>query len=701
MAVPLTGCAKWTAASPRAEAGTLDLRSWDFTGRGIARLDGEWAWYWQRWIAATPLSQSSVPPTAPTDGYFSVPQLWKGKQVHGETLGSDGYATFRLRVLMPTGSQYAILAKLCSSAFRLFWNGREIAASGVLGTSRRSSVPGCLIRTPALEITQAENILTVQISNYHHTHGGFRTSLLIGLADQIVSRREHRIFLDAFICGALCHMLLYCLTNFFLIRRNTASLYLGLFCLLTTMWISMQGALLLPMLFPRMSWELLMRIEYIGLYLAPVVFGRLLRSSYPREAPRWLFDLFTVMMSSLALSVLVLPTFLFTRQLGTMSILIFLFSVICLIVSLRSAARRRNESIITIIGFVPLCMGVLYDSFSVFFRQSNESVTPPALMLMLFIQAFILSRRSAHAQELIEEQAHTLLRLNAAYYRFVPKEFLRLLGKDDIMAVQISDQVQREMTVLFADVRDFTSLSERMSPQDTFAFVNGLLGRIGPLIRAHGGFIDKYMGDGIMALFPRRPDDAVRAALEMCRALAVLNQQRQERGEVEVRMGIGIHMGSLMLGTVGEPERMDGTVISDVVNTASRLQSLSKVYGVVVLLSEQVVAGLAQELRLSCRVLGRVRAKGKRQPVIVHEFFAGDPESVAAEKRDTRPDFESGLACYQAGDFVAAATCFDAVCTKSPADSAARYYQRRVTELGTQPPGAARDWDGIEDILEK
>lgn len=602
---------------------------------------------------------------------------------------------------MPTSGQYAIFARLCSSAFRLFWNGREIAASGVLGTSRSNSVPGCLIRTPALEVTQAENILTVQISNYHHTHGGFRTSLLIGLADQIVSRRENRIFLDAFVFGALCHVILYSLTNFFLIRRNTASLYLGLFCLLAAMWIGMQGALLLPMLFPRVSWDLLMRVEYLGLYLAPVVFGWLLRSSYPREAPRWLFDLFTVLNTSLALSVLVLPTFLFTRQLGLMTILVFVFSVICLIVSLRSAARRRNESIITIIGFLPLCLGVLYDSLSVFFHQSNESVTPPALMLLLFIQAFILSRRSAHAQSLIEEQAHTLLRLNAAYYRFVPKEFLRLLGKDDILAVQIGDQVQREMTVLFADVRDFTSLSERMSPRDTFAFVNGLLGRIGPLIRAHGGFIDKYMGDGIMALFPRHPDNAVRAALEMCRALATLNQQREEHGEPAVRMGIGIHMGSLMLGTVGEPERMDGTVISDVVNTASRLQSLSKVYGVVVLLSEQVVAGLAPELRASCRVLGEVRAKGKQQPVIVHEFFAGDPESMAAQKRDTRPGFEEGLSRYQAGDFSAAAACFDALCTKSPADSAARYYQRRATELGAQPPGAARDWDGIEVITEK
>lgn len=681
----------------------MDLRGWDFAHHGVLGLNGDWEWYWHQWIAPTPQSLVGVDRRAPSSGYYSVPQLWNGRVVDGKTLSGDGYATFRLRLVLPPNGRYAMLVRLCSGAYRLFWNQREIAAVGVLGTSRDTSVSGCAIRTPTIDVDQEENILTLQMDNYHHSRAGFRASFILGTSEQISLMRERRVILDAVSLSGLGLITLYSVTIFFLRRRDPASLYLGLFCVLSGMWIGVQGnAILFSILFPDASWETMVRIEYVGLQASPLAFGLLLRENYPRETPRWLLAPFVVTFGSLTLCVLILPPLLFTRLLGLSSSLLLFFAVICMGVSLRAISKPRIESVITMVAFVPLCISVCIDAFSSLRPQNLAVMTPSAVMLLIVLHAFLLSRRTAQAQALIEQQTHTLLRLNAAYYRFVPKEFLRLLGKDDILAVRIGDQVQREMTVLFADVRGFTALSERMTPQENFAFVNRLLGRIGPLIREHHGFIDKYLGDGIMALFPTRPGDAVQAALEMCQALKVLNRDRLERGEPEIRIGVGIHTGSIMLGTVGEPERMDGTVISDVVNTAARLESLTKQHGVTVLISEQVVAALDPQLKANARILGRVLPKGKAQPVTIYEFFAGDADALAAQKRDTRECFEAALASYQAGDFQTAAAGFDAVRAQCPEDFAALYYQRRALDLESQRKlDPHKVWDGVEVITEK
>ncbi|MCB1194528.1 MAG: adenylate/guanylate cyclase domain-containing protein, partial [Leptospiraceae bacterium] len=175
---------------------------------------------------------------------------------------------------------------------------------------------------------------------------------------------------------------------------------------------------------------------------------------------------------------------------------------------------------------------------------------------------------------------------NLAYSRFVPIEFLNQLGKRSILDVYLGVQVQKEMTILFSDIRSFTKLSEHLSPRDNFGFINSYLKKMSPAIRKNRGFIDKYIGDAIMALFPENVEDALDSALAMLVALKELNYVRKEKNFPEIRIGIGIHTGTLMLGTIGDDERMDGTVISDAVNLASRMEGLTKFYSSTILVSE-------------------------------------------------------------------------------------------------------------------
>ena len=206
------------------------------------------------------------------------------------------------------------------------------------------------------------------------------------------------------------------------------------------------------------------------------------------------------------------------------------------------------------------------------------------------------------------------------------------------------------------------------------------------------------MGDGIMALFPEQPEDALRAAIDMHRSLAALNADRQRRGAPPIRIGVGLHCGSLMLGTVGEPERMDGTVIADAVNTASRLESLTKRYAATIIVSAETLKSAENWNTFGIRTLGKIRVKGKQEPTTIYEAFDGEPAEVAALKRQTLTQFELAVNLYQAGDFEAAARQFEQIVKINPPDLTADRYRERSMALAADRPA---DWDGVETLTEK
>jgi adenylate cyclase len=218
-----------------------------------------------------------------------------------------------------------------------------------------------------------------------------------------------------------------------------------------------------------------------------------------------------------------------------------------------------------------------------------------------------------------------LRRLAEANSRFVPREFLHLLGKDSITDTQLADRTEGTMTVLFSDIRDFTPLCESMTPAETFAFINEYLGVMAPVIRQHGGFIDKYIGDAIMAIFPQA-DGAVEAGLAMQERLESFNARRVERGREPIGIGIGVHTGQLIAGIIGFEDRMEGTVLGDCVNAAARLESLTKELGRALVASEQVVESLSRREAYVVDALGEVKVKGKRQAL--HVFGLSRARSV-------------------------------------------------------------------------
>ena len=306
---------------------------------------------------------------------------------------------------------------------------------------------------------------------------------------------------------------------------------------------------------------------------------------------------------------------------------------------------------------------------------------------------------NAFAQQLEEIQQERLYQLNKAYERFVPCEFLSLLDKQSIVEVQLGDQVEKEITVLFADIRNFTSISEKMTPQDNFDFINAYLSRMEPTIGKYYGFIDKYIGDAIMALFPTCADHAVQAAIEMLKRLASYNLTRGRPGRPIISIGIGINTGSLMLGTVGGKNRMEGTVISNAVNLASRIESMTKMYGVKLLVSEETYSHLQNISQYAIRTVDRVKVIGKSEPVTIYEIFDGDAQHIIDMKVKNRDTFEQGLIHYRQKQFAEAKQCFKQILRVYADDKAAQIYLNRCMHFHKN--GVPDNWEGIEALKSK
>jgi class 3 adenylate cyclase len=282
-------------------------------------------------------------------------------------------------------------------------------------------------------------------------------------------------------------------------------------------------------------------------------------------------------------------------------------------------------------------------------------------------------------RKLAEAQKEKLYQLNKAYERFVPHQFLSLLGKKSILEVQLGDQVEKEMTILFSDIRGFATISEEMTPQENFDFINAYLGQMEPIINEHGGFIDKYIGDAIMALFPVA-DDAVQSSIAMLKKLREYNKLLQKAGFRPIKIGIGLHTGPLMLGTVGGQNRMDGTVIADAVNIASRVENLTKTYNTPLLMTVQTYRNLLRTLQYNIRIIDTVKIKGKSKEVTVYEVFDADAPIMIELKAETLKVFKQGLDFFHCDDFRDACDSFEKVLQTNESDEVAQIYLKRCKE---------------------
>jgi PAS domain S-box-containing protein len=282
-----------------------------------------------------------------------------------------------------------------------------------------------------------------------------------------------------------------------------------------------------------------------------------------------------------------------------------------------------------------------------------------------------------------------------SFARFVPSEYLKFLGYDDIVSAKLGDNINREVSVLFSDIRSFTSLSENMTPQEIFDFINSYLGRVSPAIRSHNGFIMKYIGDCIMAAFPNTVSDAVNAGIAHIEKVKEYNKETKK----QINIGIGIHIGYITVGILGEPQRLQADALSDSVNLAARLEGLTKIYGSSILISDAVVSKLKNANNYRIRFLDNVIVKGRQKVTSLYEVLDAEEEKAVDFKLKTQKDFDRALQFYQKGEWAEAQDYFQKVLNTNAGDKVALLYLDRIETLKNQVH--VKTWDGVWHFSQK
>ncbi len=748
-------------SDPLAEAGVLDLQQWNWSRDGVMALNGDWEFQWRRF--SRPGDSSGDSPgasasnaSAPDAAWrtIAVPGSWTAlRDAAGEALPAHGFGTYRLRVLLPpitnqgeAGRRLALRFPGVGVSYELYGNGRLLARRGVVAgdpVKFRAELYPAFVEFDRDDFGDRLEII-IHVSNYYHPWAsGAGAPLLLGPAEKLRTQQQRALRLELILFGAILIMGLYHVALFAVRSRVRAPLYFGLFCLLVTVRLLVTGERILPSAFPGIAppgdaFAFYTRLEYCSVYAAAPLFLLFARSLFPRYFPvSFVRSIAGLCFACAALSLVTPPLWFatytmppFQLVLLTGGALIFWAVGRSLFEEARRAPREPGAALF-LAGWSILFLTVLHDILGSRKIIDSEFLLPVGLFSFILAQAALLATRFAGAFRRVEDltgelalrnreleaAAEARARQSRSFERFVPRDFLQLLAKRSVIDVAAGDATLRDMSVFFCDIRSFTTLSEGLGPRASFEFLNEYMKRMLPVIESHHGFVDKFLGDAILALFTNEGegagpgesgpgaggmssgDRALGAALEMQSRLRLFNHEREDSDVPAIRIGIGINTGEMMLGTVGSENRLDTTVIGNAVNMASRLESLTNFYGCSILISDFTRKTLVVHEDVLMREVGSILLKGRLEPTGVYEVYAADsPEEVELKER-TKSTMFMGIVEFKNRDFRRASDLFAEVLAFDPADRIARVYLQRSEELMFAPPDES--WQGVFEMYVK
>lgn len=488
----------------------------------------------------------------------------------------------------------------------------------------------------------------------------------------MLAARNRAMGYDLFLLGAAFIFAIYHLGLFSMRREDLSPLAFAVFCMAVAVRIAITGERVMAE-YIAMPWATQIRIEYASIYLSVPAFAWFVHTVYPQEYNRWVMYGIVGVSLLFLIHLLFTPPIVFALYLRWMHAIILASAVWILYGMALVLRRRRLGGIPFTIGTLALVVAAINDIIANNRFQASY-ILPVGILVFLFGQSAILAIRFADAYRKERELSARTQRINRSMTRFVPDSALRLLGYTDISEITAGTQQELEMAVLFADIRNFTAMGETMTSQETFNFLNAYLNRVGPVIRRNNGFIDKYMGDGIMALFPDKADDAMQATLEIMQEIQEYNRLRSVAGYAPLAIGVGISYGKVAMGTLGEAERIDVTVVSDTVNLAARLQEMSRRFEAPVIVSEKFFQQLNCLADEDYRLIGQVRLRGKKQLVTVFEIIRARSGEDCEALRLSKGIFERGIHHYWNQEYARAEELFNKALYIFPADKIAELY---------------------------
>jgi len=561
-------------------------------------LSGNWDFYWGRFInPEAPYKESDLEVEVPSSwNHYDLAPVEKACAENG-----TGAGTYRLHVCnLKPKTQYSFTTYgIGYTSFKCFVNGELIHQAGEPDVKWENTQLQQYM--DIVSFTSDENgdaVFVIWMSNKEYRRGGFRGKIKIQESSHFYEGFHNDLAYFSILAGILLAIFLYSLM-LFLLKREFASLYLAIFVFSIFTRISFSIFPIVKYFFRDIPYDVMFRFEYIAVFLGPASY-----TMYVAEMENNLFKKiksFIFAIPGLVFLVLdfTLPLELANRMVPYMQYYMYFIISLDLILILINVIRHPDMvSLPLLLTLLIVGLGATNDI------MLNRDITVIGIRLLapsFVVFAIAQTALLAHVQNLnqikVEELNKNLIELNKAYYRFVPREFLDLLSKKDITEVQVGEWKSSKMAIMSADIRNFTAMSEKINEMQVFELLNSYLGRVAPIIRKHNGIIEKYLGDGIIAIFPDKADSALKCAVEMQEEMIQLRKEFLAKGFPEIKIGIGVHYGNVIIGTGGDKERMTEISLSDDIDIAVKTESKTKIYQKSIIATRQILAHASSEVK--------------------------------------------------------------------------------------------------------
>ena len=624
------GCARPDYVPTQSEPGVLDLSSWDPERDGMASLDGDWAFYPRTFLPPDTILNADARPKY----FLQVPGTWNHLQEKdnvelAEVRDGCLFGTYHLRVRLPESE--SVLAARIQSALSAYdlWVGDQLVASvGKPGESESTTIPLYTPRSGLFSAAENPLSITIHIANFHHRDGGLYRSVRLGTPQQLISHERRSSMTDMFVLASIAVMAGYHLIHFGYRRQEVTSLYFALGCLALMIWHSSNSEHLLGDFFPGLDGKVGLKIDYCSFFASVSFFSLFTRAMFPRYYPKVLIWLVLSTSAVMIVGALTSSMYRASQLIPIFQLLTLVYALVTIACLIRACWCRTQLAGYILLGLFVFIATVVND-----FLYSNGLVqtswlSPFGLVFLVVATSMTISVR-------FKMSFSHVTHLKQTFERFVPKRFLLRITDEDLSEIQLGNAHGETLVVLFSDIRGFTSISEKLSPEDLLEYLNLYFLEMANVVKNNNGFIDKFIGDGIMALFDEIDDSetadsctrALQCAIEMHRAIPALNQRLEANGWPPIRIGIGVHYGPVVMGTVGAEFRMDSTVLGDTVNTSARLEGLAKEHNAPVVLSHTLLSNLPSGHSFQAQEIGTVPIRGKQQPLQVFALqFEASPE---------------------------------------------------------------------------
>ena len=460
------------------------------------------------------------------------------------------------------------------------------------------------------------------ISNYFYRKSGLHDTVFFGPSESFSNNSY--ITLYSVICGALVFIGLLCLFQFIINRERKEYFYLGITAIALALRISTNGLSLLSIIIPKLTAEVKYKIEYCAMWVVPVCVTQMLDAINPNKKLRPVKYVLIIVVLVIGLINIFIPAYYTNRMVPILQGAMIIVCAYVIGLSIYNLITKKRYAVFNALSYLFIIIGAFIDVLiSSGAGGFTISLLPFFLVVFVLLQIFMFVKIQNNIYLETVQTSTKLQRLNEAYLRFVPREFLKLLNKESVIKTGLGDYSNIEMCIMFSKVHIHCP-ANLGSLEEHFHIFDEYLKIVSPIIKKHNGFVSKFLSGGFMALFPKSELDAVLTALEIKKEVAAFNKKLFVRNH-KIEAWMGIHFGKMIIGTIGEENRLDDTVISDTVNTSSRIETVCEKFGKAIIVSQEVVqkvqaAGYENSpAAFKFERLEDVQVKGKEKPLQIYE----------------------------------------------------------------------------------